>query len=54
MDFRRFSSVIGALALFTTLKFVRAAEPTDWFHDAKWGVMTHYLGRRLARRAGPN
>jgi hypothetical protein len=21
-----------------------AAEPTDWFHDARWGVMTHYLG----------
>ncbi len=23
---------------------VRAAERTDWFHDAGWGVMTHYLG----------
>jgi hypothetical protein len=22
----------------------RAAEPTDWFHHAHWGVMTHYLG----------
>ena len=21
-----------------------AAEPTDWFHQAHWGVMTHYLG----------
>jgi hypothetical protein len=22
----------------------RAAKPTDWFHQARWGVMTHYLG----------
>jgi len=21
-----------------------AAERTDWFHEARWGVMTHYLG----------
>jgi hypothetical protein len=21
-----------------------AVEPTDWFHQARWGVMTHYLG----------
>lgn len=20
------------------------SHPTDWFHDAKWGVFTHYLG----------
>ncbi len=23
---------------------VRASERTDWFHEAGWGVMTHYLG----------
>jgi len=23
---------------------VQAAERTDWFHEAGWGVMTHYLG----------
>jgi alpha-L-fucosidase len=32
--------VVTFLAPFPVL----AAEPTDWFRDAKWGVMTHYLG----------
>ena len=30
----------------------RAAEPTDWFHDAKWGVMTHYLGAPPSSKGG--
>jgi len=25
-------------------KLAVAAEKTDWFHQARWGVMTHYLG----------
>jgi len=30
---------VGAL-----VKPTEAAERTDWFHRARWGVMTHYLG----------
>lgn len=28
----------------TRVVSVGAAEKTDWFHEAGWGVMTHYLG----------
>ena len=30
----------------------RAAEPTDWFHQARWGVLTHYLGAPPSSRGG--
>lgn len=33
------ASILGAI-----LPDMLAAEPTDWFHKARWGVMTHYLG----------
>ncbi|MGA2617636.1 MAG: alpha-L-fucosidase [Thermoguttaceae bacterium] len=35
-----------AVMLFLVLlsPSARAAEPTNWFHHAHWGVMTHYLG----------
>jgi len=41
--------VRNLLSIFTILfaavaGYARAAEPTDWFHQAQWGVMTHYLG----------
>lgn len=29
-----------------------AAEPTDWLRDAKWGVMTHYLGAPPSSKGG--
>ena len=29
-----------------------AAEPTDWFHEAQWGVMTHYLGAPPSSKGG--
>ncbi len=28
----------------TALAPPAVAEKTDWFHQARWGVMTHYLG----------
>jgi len=42
--------VIGFLTLL--LPSVRAAEPTDWLHQARWGVMTHYLGAPPSSRGG--
>lgn len=39
---------VRLLLLFAVLATItgaaRAAENTDWFHQARWGVMTHYLG----------
>jgi len=29
-----------------------AAESTDWLHEARWGVMTHYLGAPPSSRGG--
>jgi len=44
---RRFSWTFMCLLLVTVgalVKPTEAAERTDWFHRARWGVMTHYLG----------
>ncbi len=30
----------------------RAAETTEWFHQAQWGVMTHYLGAPPSSKGG--
>ena len=29
-----------------------AGEPADWFHQARWGVMTHYLGAPPSSKGG--
>jgi len=29
-----------------------ATEPANWFHDAQWGVMTHYLGAPPSSNGG--
>jgi len=42
--------VIGFLVLL--LASARAAEPTDWLHQAQWGVMTHYLGAPPSSKGG--
>ena len=44
MERRVFFQAVGAVAISTILQSARGAEPTDWFHQAGWGVMTHYLG----------
>ena len=31
-------------AVTVLLAPILGAERTDWFHEARWGVMTHYLG----------
>jgi len=36
--------VLIAGAVAATTPPAVAAERTDWFHQARWGVMTHYLG----------
>ena len=36
--------VVGVGALGVAGRAADAAENTDWFHQAKWGVLTHYLG----------
>jgi hypothetical protein len=37
-------SFAAVLPLVLLSPLARAAGPTDWFHQAHWGVMTHYLG----------
>ncbi len=44
---RNFNRVVRYTLIVTLLGFtwpIAAAENTDWFRDARWGVMTHYLG----------
>jgi hypothetical protein len=42
---RRVCSVVPVVIVLGTFTLPAvAAERTDWFHDAHWGVMTHYLG----------
>ncbi len=43
-------AAMSVLAL--VLPYAGAAEPTDWFHDAHWGVMTHYLGAAPSSKGG--
>jgi acetyl esterase/lipase len=43
-------SAIGFLVLLAST--VKAAEPTDWFHQAQCGVMTHYLGAPPSSKGG--
>jgi hypothetical protein len=43
MPVRNLPSILTILVA-TVAGYARAAEPTDWFHQAHWGVMTHYLG----------
>ena len=45
-------SIAAVLPLAMLLPSAGAAEPTDWFHDAKWGVMTHYLGAPPSSKGG--
>jgi hypothetical protein len=35
---------LAVLSVWTVWQPVSAAERTDWFRQAGWGVMTHYLG----------
>ncbi|MFH1920669.1 MAG: MBL fold metallo-hydrolase, partial [Planctomycetota bacterium] len=36
--------LVSVLGLFALLGPAQAAERTDWFHQARWGVLLHYLG----------
>jgi len=36
--------LMSLAAVTLSLTPVLGAERTDWFHEARWGVMTHYLG----------
>ena len=42
-------TLLGAAALWQPAD---EAEKTDWFHKARWGVMTHYLGTLPGSAAG--
>jgi alpha-L-fucosidase len=48
----RHALFLATLLLTTAAAFTNAAEPTDWFHQAKWGVMTHYLGAPPSSKGG--
>ena len=52
MERRIFFQAVGAIAISAILQFARGAEPTDWFHQAGWGVMTHYLGAPPSSQGG--
>ena len=41
-----------ATLLTTATTLAAATEPMDWFHQAKWGVMTHYLGAPPSSKGG--
>ncbi len=43
---RKCFRLVGSLlmAVGGLVRPIEAAERTDWFHEAGWGVMTHYLG----------
>ena len=51
MSFRTLSPLI-AVSVATVSSFAGAAEPTDWLHQAHWGVMTHYLGAPPSSKGG--
>ena len=51
MSFRTLSPLI-AVSVATASSFAGAAEPTDWLHQAHWGVMTHYLGAPPSSKGG--
>ena len=36
--------LMSVVIVATQVLAIGAAEETDWFHEAGWGVMTHYLG----------
>lgn len=44
--------VLITLGLNQASQYLPAAEPTDWFRDARWGVMTHYLGAAPSSKGG--
>ena len=52
---RNLNRVIGHVLTITFVGFVSplvAAENTDWFHQARWGVMAHYLGAAPSSSGG--
>ena len=48
----RHALFLATLLLTTAAAVTNAADPTDWFHQAKWGVMTHYLGAPPSSKGG--
>jgi hypothetical protein len=38
------SFLLSMVFILASAPSILAAEKTDWFHEAQWGVMTHYLG----------
>jgi len=48
----RYALFLATLLLTTAATITAAAEPTDWFYQAKWGVMTHYLGAPPSSKGG--
>ena len=46
MKNRMLLGVFVSVVLLAIGRVGGAAEPTGWFHDAQWGVMTHYCSRR--------
>jgi hypothetical protein len=45
-------SVFGLVCAAAAPRLSAAAEKTDWFHEARWGVMTHYLGAAPSSAGG--
>jgi hypothetical protein len=44
--------IAGPIALLLVSSLAHATEPTDWLHEAQWGVMTHYLGAPPSSQGG--
>ena len=46
------AAIVWILTAWNATAQEPAASATDWLHDAKWGVMTHYLGAPPSSRGG--
>jgi sialate O-acetylesterase len=52
MNPRTILCALGAVALLMRAPSAWGGEPTDWLHEARWGVMTHYLGAPPSSKGG--
>ena len=48
----RHTLFLATLLLAAASTFTGGAEPADWFHQAQWGIMTHYLGAAPSSKGG--
>ena len=45
-------ALAAGLASASEVAAAKSPHPTDWFQQARWGVMTHYLGAPPSSKGG--